>query len=122
MKLVTFDDGRVGYLDGEEIVELATASTREYFERGEAARNAGRYREAILAYQRAFALAPHPFALYNIALSYEKLGEWANARPIMIQFQNIQGSGLDQYLTGHKQVIVHPPAYKDGELEYPFAK
>jgi 2-keto-4-pentenoate hydratase/2-oxohepta-3-ene-1,7-dioic acid hydratase in catechol pathway len=34
MKLVTFDDGRVGYLDGEEIVELATASTREYFERG----------------------------------------------------------------------------------------
>ena len=55
-------------------------------------------------------------------IRFNELGEWANARPIMIQFQNIQGSGLDQYLTGHKQVIVHPPAYKDGELEYPFAK
>src|ERR1700712_5263601 len=34
MKLVTFDDGRVGYLDGQEVVELATSSMREYFERG----------------------------------------------------------------------------------------
>src|SRR5262249_34570431 len=31
-------------------------------------------------------------------------------------------SGLDQYMTGHKQVILHPPEYKDGELEAPFAK
>jgi len=48
----------------------------EYFERGEAARTAGKYREAIAAYERAHALAPHPFALFNIALCYEKLGEW----------------------------------------------
>jgi branched-chain amino acid transport system substrate-binding protein len=55
-------------------------------------------------------------------IRFNELGEWANARPIVVQFQNIQGSGLDQYLTGHKQVIVYPPEYKDGELEYPFAK
>jgi len=24
--------------------------------------------------------------------------------------------------TGHKQVIVHPAQYKDGELQYPFAQ
>jgi branched-chain amino acid transport system substrate-binding protein len=55
-------------------------------------------------------------------IRFNELGEWANARPIMVQFQNVQGSGLEQYLTGHKQVIVYPPEFKDGELEYPFAK
>jgi 2-keto-4-pentenoate hydratase/2-oxohepta-3-ene-1,7-dioic acid hydratase in catechol pathway len=33
MKLVTFDGGRVGRLDGDTVVELACGSTREYFER-----------------------------------------------------------------------------------------
>ena len=34
MKLVTFDDGRVGYVDGDHVVELAVPDTRAYFERG----------------------------------------------------------------------------------------
>jgi branched-chain amino acid transport system substrate-binding protein len=55
-------------------------------------------------------------------IRFNELGEWAKARVLMIQFQNIQGSGLEQYLSGHKQVIVYPPEYKDGELEQPFAK
>ena len=55
-------------------------------------------------------------------IRFNALGEWAQARPIMVQFQNVQGSGLEQYLTGHKQVIVYPPEYRDGELEYPFGK
>lgn len=38
----------------------------------------------------------------------------------MVQFQNIQGTGLEQYMTGHKQVIVYPNDLRDGELEYPF--
>ncbi|MET0539554.1 MAG: amino acid ABC transporter substrate-binding protein [Xanthobacteraceae bacterium] len=53
---------------------------------------------------------------------FNELGEWAKARVLMIQFQNVQGSGLEQYLTGHRQVIVYPPEYKDGEVEQPFAK
>ena len=36
MKLITFNDGRVGRLDGDTVVELDVPSTREYFERGEA--------------------------------------------------------------------------------------
>ena len=55
-------------------------------------------------------------------IKFNELGEWATARPIMVQFQNVQGSGLEQYMTGHKQVIVYPPQYKDGELEQPFSK
>ncbi|HLH90842.1 MAG TPA: amino acid ABC transporter substrate-binding protein [Xanthobacteraceae bacterium] len=55
-------------------------------------------------------------------IRFNELGEWAVARPIMVQFQNVQGAGLDQYKTGHREVIVYPPQYKDGELQYPYAK
>ena len=34
MKLVTFDGGRVGYLDGEKIAVLDVPTMREWFERG----------------------------------------------------------------------------------------
>ena len=36
MKLVTYDDGKVGRVDGDEIVRLDVPTMREYFERGEA--------------------------------------------------------------------------------------
>jgi len=41
MKLVTFDEGRVGHLAGDTIVELDCVSTREYFERGGAVAETG---------------------------------------------------------------------------------
>ena len=34
MKLVTYDDGKVGRIDGDEIVRLDVPTMREYFERG----------------------------------------------------------------------------------------
>jgi 2-keto-4-pentenoate hydratase/2-oxohepta-3-ene-1,7-dioic acid hydratase in catechol pathway len=34
VKLVTYDDGKVGRMDGEEIARLDVATMREYFERG----------------------------------------------------------------------------------------
>src|ERR671939_134153 len=34
MRLVTYDDGRVGYVDGDEIARLGVPTMREYFERG----------------------------------------------------------------------------------------
>jgi len=55
-------------------------------------------------------------------IRFNELGEWADARVIMVQFQNIQGTGLEQYMTGHKQVIVYPNDLRDGDLEYPFSK
>ena len=55
-------------------------------------------------------------------IKFNELGEWANDRVLMVQFQNVQGTGLEQYISGHRQVIVSPATYKDGELEQPFAK
>ena len=34
VRLVTYDDGKVGYVDGEEIVRLDVPTMREWFERG----------------------------------------------------------------------------------------
>jgi hypothetical protein len=42
MKLVTFDDGLVGELRDDRVVELDVPSMREYFERGEIPRATGR--------------------------------------------------------------------------------
>ena len=53
---------------------------------------------------------------------FNELGEWATPRVLMIQFQNVQGSGLDQYRQPGHQMILYPPQYKDGELIAPFAK
>ncbi len=67
----------------------------EYFERGEQARAGGKYRVAIAAYQRAFALAPHPSVLFNIALSYEKLAEWANAADYYERYLTADSAAAD---------------------------
>jgi branched-chain amino acid transport system substrate-binding protein len=55
-------------------------------------------------------------------IGFDELGEWKTPRMLVVQFQNVQGNGLEQYLTGHRQVILYPPQYKDGEIEQPFAK
>ena len=55
-------------------------------------------------------------------IKFNELGEWATARPIMVQFQNIQGIGPravhDRPQAGHRLSA----QYKDGELEQPFSK
>jgi len=55
-------------------------------------------------------------------IKFNELGEWATPRVLMVQFQGVEGAGLEQYMTGHKQVIVSPAEYKDGALQAPFAK
>jgi branched-chain amino acid transport system substrate-binding protein len=55
-------------------------------------------------------------------LRFDAKGEWATPRLLMVQFQNVDGSGLDQYRTPGKEVILYPPQYKDGDLMAPFAQ
>ncbi|HEU0037313.1 MAG TPA: tetratricopeptide repeat protein [Kofleriaceae bacterium] len=50
-----------------------------HFAAGQAAQAEGRFRDAIAEYDQANALVPHGNALYNIAVCYEKLGDWGNA-------------------------------------------
>jgi 2-keto-4-pentenoate hydratase/2-oxohepta-3-ene-1,7-dioic acid hydratase in catechol pathway len=46
MKLVTYDGGKVGRIDGDEIVRLDVPDMRTYFERGEAGEQGERTRLA----------------------------------------------------------------------------
>ena len=55
-------------------------------------------------------------------IRFDTKGEWATPRLLMIQYQNIEGSNLDQYRTAGKAVILYPPEYKDGELQHPFSQ
>lgn len=51
----------------------------QHFERGQALYNKGQYVEAIRAFTKANAIAPHPSALFNIARCHENLGDAAKA-------------------------------------------
>lgn len=85
-------------LAGTAVAQPLTEAQKEageYFERGEAARAGGKYREAIASYQRAFALQPHPSVMFNIALSYEKLGEWANAADYYERYLTADSAAAD---------------------------
>ena len=55
------------------------AAAKAAFQEGEAAEKRKDWRAAIDAYQRAYDLSPHPFALYNIAVNYERVGELREA-------------------------------------------
>ena len=48
-------------------------------------------------------------------------GEWAEPRPLWVQFRNISGNGLEQFKGNAMEVILLPAAYKTGDLAYPYA-
>jgi branched-chain amino acid transport system substrate-binding protein len=46
-------------------------------------------------------------------------GEWAQSRIFQVQYQNINGNGLEQFERPGTQVILFPADYKSGNLEHP---
>jgi len=55
-------------------------------------------------------------------ISYNKDGEWAHSRMLMIQFRGIADKNLDQWRSPGKQVVLYPSAYKTGDVVLPFDK
>jgi branched-chain amino acid transport system substrate-binding protein len=47
-------------------------------------------------------------------------GEWAEPRILTIQYQGVKGNDLEQFSKPGVQVILDPPAYKTGSLQYPY--
>jgi len=56
----------------------------------------------------------HTFKTIVGDLAFDATGEWAKPRVLQVQFRNVSGNGLDQFLKGETQVILYPPDYKDG--------
>ena len=114
MKLVTFDDGRVGRLEGEAVAELDVASMREYFERDEVPRTVA---EHPLADARLRApVVPKKF--FHTAGNFREHEEeskrvaWSHEiAPWIVFFQNVDA------IVGPDEPIVYPEHLTE-ELDY----
>lgn len=54
-------------------------------------------------------------------VSFGTHGEWTHPRVLQVQFQGIEGSNIDQFRDGTRQVVVSPQEMASGMLIYPFA-
>ena len=115
MKLVTFDEGRVGYLDGEDVVELDVPSTRTYFERGGQVSETGA-RLALAAVRLRAPIVPKKFfhTAGNFTDHHKELAAVNWSHPVhkgIVFFQNVDA------IIGPDDAIVYPEGLTK-ELDY----
>jgi branched-chain amino acid transport system substrate-binding protein len=55
-------------------------------------------------------------------IKFGPLGEWDKPRMLFDQYQNVTSNDVEQFRKPGRQIILHPPEYKSGDLIYPFAK
>ena len=115
MRLVTFDAGRVGRLDGDEVVELDCASTREWFERGGAVGETGEHLPLASVRLRA-PITPKKF--FHTAGNFREHEEesknvaWSHEiAPWIVFFQNVDA------IVGPDDPVVYPEHLTE-ELDY----
>jgi 2-keto-4-pentenoate hydratase/2-oxohepta-3-ene-1,7-dioic acid hydratase in catechol pathway len=114
MKLATFDDGKVGRIDGDEVVELAVGSMREYFQR-DGADDAGP-RHALADVRLRAPIVPRKF--FHTAGNYREHEEdskrvgWSHEiAPWIVFFQNVDA------IVGPDEPVVYPEHLTE-ELDY----
>jgi len=115
MKLVTFDDGRVGRLDGDTVIELACGSTREFFQRGGAVEETGE-RLALSAVRLRAPIVPKKFfhTAGNFTEHHTELQAVNWSHPVhkgIVFFQNVDA------IIGPEDAIVYPEGLTK-ELDY----
>jgi hypothetical protein len=115
MKLVTFDAGRVGRLEGEIVVELACGSTREWFERGGQVGESGE-RLALADVRLRAPIVPKKFfhTAGNFADHHAELQAVDWSHPVhkgIVFFQNVDA------IIGPDDAIVYPEGLTR-ELDY----
>ncbi|MBV9863485.1 MAG: amino acid ABC transporter substrate-binding protein [Alphaproteobacteria bacterium] len=67
-------------------------------------------------------LRSHTFKTVAGDIAFGPNGEWAEARTLEVQFQGVEGSGLDQFKTPATEPILWPPAEKTGTLRLPYSE
>jgi 2-keto-4-pentenoate hydratase/2-oxohepta-3-ene-1,7-dioic acid hydratase in catechol pathway len=115
LKLVTFDDGRVGRLDGETVVELDIPTMRDYFEVGTVARPTGA-EHALGDVKLRAPIAPKKF--FHTAGNFREHEEeskrvsWSHEiAPWIVFFQNVDA------IIGPDEAIIYPE-HLTQELDY----
>ena len=116
MKLVTFDDGKVGRIEGDRVIQLDVPDMRTYYERGQEAGETG----------ESFALADVglrapivPKKFFNTAGNFQEHHEesknvnWSHpVLPWIVFFQNVDA------IIGTDDNIVYPPNGLTNEVDY----
>jgi branched-chain amino acid transport system substrate-binding protein len=54
-------------------------------------------------------------------VKFGKNGEWAKGRTLMVQYQKVQGTGIDQFRGPGRKVVLYPDELKSGNIIYPYA-
>ena len=72
--------------------------------------------QKIADYMRA-----HTFKTVAGDITFGPNGEWTEARVLEVQFQNVKGNDVEQFKDPKVEVVLYPPALKDGELVYPYS-
>ena len=49
-------------------------------------------------------------------------GEWAKSRALMVQFRGVASDDLEQFKRAGTRVVLWPPEFKSGEVDYPYTK
>ena len=115
MKLVTFDEGKVGRVEGDRVSELDVGSMREYFERGEVPRATGE-EHALDDVRLRAPIIPKKF--FHTAGNFREHEEdskrvgWSHRiAPWILFFQNVDA------IIGPDDAIVYPEELTN-ELDY----
>jgi 2-keto-4-pentenoate hydratase/2-oxohepta-3-ene-1,7-dioic acid hydratase in catechol pathway len=115
VRLVTFDDGKVGRIEAEEVVELDVPTMREYFEGDQVARTTGRTHPLAEVRLRA-PIVPKKF--FHTAGNFREHEEeskrvgWSHRiAPWIVFFQNVDA------IVGPDDPIVYPEHLTE-ELDY----
>lgn len=53
-------------------------------------------------------------------IKFNKEGEWETAQVLAVQFQGVQGNGVDQFKDPKTEVILWPDKYSTGKIIYPY--
>jgi branched-chain amino acid transport system substrate-binding protein len=64
----------------------------------------------------------HPFHTIVGDIAFGSDGEWAEARPIWVQYHDIKGHGVDQFRGAGTVTILAPAQYRTGDLIYPYIR
>ena len=62
----------------------------------------------------------HTFKTVVGDVKFGPTGEWAEARVMEVQFQNVKANDMEQFKDPKTEVILWPPALKTGDVIYPY--
>jgi branched-chain amino acid transport system substrate-binding protein len=63
----------------------------------------------------------HTFHTVAGDITFGANGEWTESRVMEVQFQNVKGNDVDQFKDPKVEVVLYPPALKDGNVIYPYS-